>query len=676
MATANDQRINRLQAGADVGALNLPAPDRAPTPSAKVPPAAAKVRDAKGAPPPSTCQQTLTLTFFFDGTGNNLDADVNTWEHSNVARLYRSHVLDDEAQGVFSFYLAGIGTLFKDREVDDPGGTLFGRGFGAQGQARLDFAFARLREKVQQAEARAENPTNKICWIKVAAFGFSRGAASARAFCRDLQKRCTQDATSTTGWRLKQGRHPIEITFLGLFDTVASAGLPPSANNLTRNRYVKAVGWAMSPLGSAAASLLGTPELKQLAFGAPGADPAPGLADGHADWANGMQIGAMVTRCVHMMASHENRNSFAVDSTLYEVAPNSLRFAFPAAVSEYFYPGVHSDVGGGYRPGEGGCRPERGAQLSLIPLRAMHAQAIEHVPLRPLAAIRDQAQLQDFALDAEGSKHFAHMLDLFEAYRARAASARVPGANVKDGLGTQLNGHMRLFYAWRFRVVRLKLQADKAKQPTSQEERVAQHEVQFARDREALNKELKQSRADLYAAQNRVEVSRILMDNAQMSRQRYGTPIDPQLVQRQEAARRDLEQKQVAHDRLRARTDTAANDSELPASADKYGRMLLEDAKQIVEWQREDPKLKLRPHYAALVEAYLDEFVRGKGLTETADAKLIELFDHYVHDSLAGFDTDETWPSDPRIVYVGGDNKLRYAFSPIDRVGRGSTQAA
>ena len=73
-----------------------------------------------------------------------------------------------------------------------------------------------------------------------------------------------------------------------------------------------------------------------------------------------------------------------------------------------------------------------------------------------------------------------------------------------------------------------------------------------------------------------------------------------------------------------------------------------------------------------LFRSYLDEFERNRGLR---DAKIIEFFDDYVHDSLAGFDTDETWPSDPRIVYVGGDNKLRYAAAP-SRVGAGDTMAA
>ncbi len=38
--------------------------------------------------PPSGCAQTVWLSFFFDGTGNNLDADVGTQKHSNVAKLY------------------------------------------------------------------------------------------------------------------------------------------------------------------------------------------------------------------------------------------------------------------------------------------------------------------------------------------------------------------------------------------------------------------------------------------------------------------------------------------------------------------------------------------------------------------------------------------------------------
>ena len=36
--------------------------------------------------------------------------------------------------------------------------------------------------------------------------------------------------------------------------------------------------------------------------------------------------------------------------------------------------------------------------------------------------------------------------------------------------------------------------------------------------------------------------------------------------------------------------------------------------------------------------------------------------DQYVHDSLAGFAKDETLPSDPRCIYVGGDDEYRFAI--------------
>ena len=101
------------------------------------------------------------------------------------------------------------------------------------------------------------------------------------------------------------------------------------------------------------------------------------------DWASGMRIGRIVKRCVHMLSAHENRNAFPLDSTLYEASPDY--FAFPSTTTEMLYPGVHSDVGGGYRPGEGGCRAEKGAQLSLIALRAMHEQAIGGSTTSPAA---------------------------------------------------------------------------------------------------------------------------------------------------------------------------------------------------------------------------------------------------------------------------------------------------
>jgi len=71
----------------------------------------------------------------------------------------------------------------------------------------------------------------------------------------------------------------------------------------------------------------------------------------------------------------------------------------------------------------------------------------------------------------------------------------------------------------------------------------------------------------------------------------------------------------------------------------------------------------LRPHYKALVEAYEEVIVRKKPMS--AESDIFKFFNLYVHDSLAGFATDNTRPSDPRVIYIGGDTKKAYAAAPV-----------
>jgi uncharacterized protein (DUF2235 family) len=270
--------------------------------------------------------------------------------------MFLAHKRDDEAQGRYRFYIPGIGTRFK--EVGDNGSTTTGLAFGAEGQARIDWALEQFEDKLKAAEALAMNPTNKITIVRVSAFGFSRGATEARAFARELQKLCRQ---AGAGWELKAGGYPARFYFLGLWDTVASVGLPMSAKNTPVTQSLRLVG-------AAAAMRMrntGTNGVTTLAFGQPGADPAPGMADGHATWANPLDVPGMVEKCVHMVAAHEMRNSFPLDSCLRDDR-------YPDCVEEMVYPGGHSDVGGGYRPGESARSAEPGQMLSLIPLRAMH----------------------------------------------------------------------------------------------------------------------------------------------------------------------------------------------------------------------------------------------------------------------------------------------------------------
>lgn len=44
------------------------------------------------------------------------------------------------------------------------------------------------------------------------------------------------------------------------------------------------------------------------------------------------------------------------------------------------------------------------------------------------------------------------------------------------------------------------------------------------------------------------------------------------------------------------------------------------------------------------------------------DERIFSFFEFYVHESLADFYKDSTLPSDPRVVYFGGDEKYKYAI--------------
>jgi hypothetical protein len=89
------------------------------------------------------------------------------------------------------------------------------------------------------------------------------------------------------------------------------------------------------------------------------------------------------------------------------------------------------------------------------------------------------------------------------------------------------------------------------------------------------------------------------------------------------------------------------------------------DVQAIRERRKAFPNLPLRPHYLRLIEAYEAEFDRHQGLLDPYPDALA-LFDNHVHDSLAGFAKDVTLPSDPRVVYVGLDEKSRFARSEQD----------
>jgi uncharacterized protein (DUF2235 family) len=657
------QSANNLSSGAEASRRLGPGVTPAALPRTPSPAVSALAVAAQASHRPAGCTQCIRLAFFFDGTGNNLDADTPTDEHSNVARLFRAHPDSNPATQTYRYYIPGIGTYF--REIGDPGGTTTGRGMGAYGQKRLDWAFKEMAAILQAAEGRAANPSNRITGVKVSVFGFSRGAALARAFCRDLQASCSGSrgqfqlkagALGSSGVTLRGG-YPIDVVFLGLFDTVASVGLPLSANNITLKRRNGANWRDFVTLGGSFGEA--ERDLQRLAFGAPGADPSPGAADGHGAWADNLRVVELVSSCLHLVAGHEMRNSFPLDSAL---AGNQ----YQDGTTEMIFPGVHSDVGGGYRRGEGG----RSELLARVPLRLMLERAVgAGVPLRAMSQLVTEAQRRDFALDTAGRAAYEAMMDPWRSYMGPV--------NRGQPLGAGMLAHLAVY--WRYRLsaaVHRTNPANAARRNgrgrpgrprtlTPEQQTIANNEHAFAQSRAPLQTEAAQAQRaynQAAAERNRIEMS--LMN----VRGRPGYSGQVQTLEQQLTAAKAAEDAAYhAWRSVQARVDGAANDSELIGQMDEYDAWLLEDAELLYRWREQQPRTRMRPHYAAIADAYAAVVINGQALAQTSAE--YQFFSTYVHDSLSGFAQDNTRPSDPRVIYIGGDVKKDYAMNLAPGVG-------
>jgi hypothetical protein len=304
---------------------------------------------ANGVEPGSatSCETPLNIGVFFDGTNNNAERDEPERAHSNVVRLFNAHPAADGKEklyrpGHYRIYVPGVGTPFKaNGELRE---SLEGKAYGKGGQARILFAVlqvfnsiyrafqsntplfdgpaiaAKLKAFTAQTEGGSQSPETprytrdqwlselnrdigaeiqkarenallpRIPEIFVSVFGFSRGAAEAVAFCHWLDKALTQG---------KIAGMPVRIGLLGLFDCVVSIGLADSGR--------RAMG--------------------------------VGFSDGHFAWAKEVRLPlpAIVARVVHMSAAHEQRLNFPL-----------TRIRANCEHTEFVYPGMHSDVGGGY----------------------------------------------------------------------------------------------------------------------------------------------------------------------------------------------------------------------------------------------------------------------------------------------------------------------------------------
>jgi hypothetical protein len=191
-------------------------------------------RQQSGQDPCTTCPEVeIWASFFFDGTGNNKEQHFPN-SHSNVAGLFDAHKAD-RAAGVARFYYEGIGTKFEFEQrhrtelrgnragvykVDvngyEEGDSKWNSAFGSNMDVRLEKAVFDLESIDEDIRAR-----RKVKSINIAAFGFSRGATTARAFMHWLKE---HSKIKVMGRELEWDGIPFKVKFLGLFDTVESVG--------------------------------------------------------------------------------------------------------------------------------------------------------------------------------------------------------------------------------------------------------------------------------------------------------------------------------------------------------------------------------------------------------------------------------------------------------------------
>ncbi len=213
----------------------------------------------------------------FDGTWN--DREQMQGHTTNVAILYEVYA------SPLKYYYVGVGTSF--------GTKLAGGLTGAGGLNRVSDAMCNLKEQLKNGDRAVD------------IIGFSRGAAEAREFAN----------------RIARKRSPVTVRFMGLFDTVASIGIPGNGVN-------------------------------------PGYD---------------LSIGNDIKYVFQATANDERRTLFP----LHSIKSNTGIGNTPTRI-EIGFPGAHSDVGGGYEDGDLSDGPlmemwKRG-KAACVPFRPLPAQ--------------------------------------------------------------------------------------------------------------------------------------------------------------------------------------------------------------------------------------------------------------------------------------------------------------
>lgn len=404
------------------------------------------------------CQGRVHINVFFDGTGNNWDwagtfvsgksRSSQTQRarngHTNIVRLWDAAV-EEATTGIFKIYVPGVGTPFEEVGDTSQDGDMAGGAAARYGAHRINWAILqvynslsryvengllfdkpaalaavqnmtrvmsmsafddwikspslplsenahrqlRLREKEDHLAAvlKALELRKKVLEVNVSVFGFSRGSAQARTFAHWLFEIARYNNYHCS--RMLAGV-PLKLNFMGIFDTVASVGIAsciPAVGRLARGK----MNWA---------------------------------------WGEMMSIHPDVEQCVHFAALHEQRMNFPLD-----FAPND-----GGRRKQVLYPGMHSDVGGGYTPGSQG-KGMRGwgasPNLSQIPLIDMY-----HEAFTAGVFLKEPSEIKN---DATAGPGFACDIRLIRCYNNWLSKHGVAGGDHRR----QIRGHAQQYLRWR-----------------------------------------------------------------------------------------------------------------------------------------------------------------------------------------------------------------------------------
>jgi len=235
----------------------------------------------------------------FDGNGSAPD-DSHGNDSSNVAKLYELYMddtqralPDDAKQAFLRVYVEGIGTSSTGSDSIYSGST----GLGAQGvRTRVEESPGLLLEVLTTFQQ--NNPDKRIKRVEFDIFGFSRGAAAARDFANEVLKgdgsilakavpAGSPGLADNFAWKPQTD---FCINYIGIFDTVAAIA-----------------GWMHGDFSGNNAN-------------------NPGI--------NIRLSPDAAKKIVHLVAGDERRYNFSLNKTSADIV----------------LPGVHSDLGGGYRP--------------------------------------------------------------------------------------------------------------------------------------------------------------------------------------------------------------------------------------------------------------------------------------------------------------------------------------